>query len=275
MQIKSGTNNFHGSADWYHTDQNFAARNYFQTDTKLFLHKNRNNRNQFGGTFGGPIVKSRLFFFVDYERTTQRQLAGPDTRTLPTTDTATGDFRNLPGTPIIYDPMTGDAHGAGKQQISCNGVLNVICPSRIDPAATTMIGFLQPSIAHVFATANWLNNSVGNGTAEFNRDNFDAKVNYNIRENATIFGRYSFSKSLIFDPPCSVTRSVMQPLAVNSAMLPAWCRALVSATGRIFWTRSRRRTIWLAARVTFQDVKTAVAGSDRRFDQNTQALRRR
>ncbi|MBX6358698.1 MAG: TonB-dependent receptor [Acidobacterium ailaaui] len=201
VQIKSGTNRFHGSAHEYHTDQNFAARNYFQTDPKLFPKKNRNNQNQFGGAFGGPIIKDKLFFFADYERTTQRQLAGPDTRTLPTSAMIQGDFRNLPGNPIIYDPATGDAHGANKQQVSCNGVLNVICPNRIDPAAQTMIKLLQPLISQEFQTSNGLNNWTGSGTALFNRDNADFKVTYVPNQNSTLFGRYSFSKTLVYDPP--------------------------------------------------------------------------
>jgi len=201
VQIKSGTNKFHGSAHLFHTDQNFAARNYFQTDPTLFPKKNRNNQNQFGGTFGGPILKDKLFFFVDYERTTQRQLAGPATRTLPTAAMATGDFRNLPGNPVIYDPATGDSHGAGKQQISCNGVLNTICPSRIDSASMAMVKLLQPSIAQVFPTSSGLNNFVGSGTALFNRDNADAKINFVPNSKSTVFGRYSFSKSLVLDPP--------------------------------------------------------------------------
>ena len=201
VQIKSGTNQFHGSAHEFYTSQLLAARNYFQTDTTRFPTKNKNIQHQFGGTIGGPIVKNRLFFFADYERTTQRQLAGPDTRTLPTAAMAAGDFRNLPGNPIIYDPATGDSHGAGKTQISCNGVLNVICPNRIDPAALAMVSLLQPAIAQVFNTANGLNNWVGSGTAKFDRDNADFKVNYVPTSNSTVFGRYSFSKSTVFDPP--------------------------------------------------------------------------
>src|SRR5215469_15541151 len=165
VQVKSGTNSYHGSAHEFHFDQNFAARDYFQTNLATFPHKNRNNQNQFGGTFGGPIKRDKLFFFVDYERTTQRQLAGPDTRTLPTPAMATGDFRNLPGNPVIYDPATGDATGAGKQQISCNGVLNVICPNRIDPASAALIQLLQPSIAQEVAPdQNGLSDFVGSGT---------------------------------------------------------------------------------------------------------------
>jgi len=199
--VKSGTNSFHGSAHEFHFDQNLAARDYFQTDLTRFPKKNRNNQNQFGGTFGGPIKRDKLFFFVDYERTTQRQLAGPDTRTLPTAAMAAGDFRNLPGNPVILDPATGDATGAGKQQISCNGVLNVICPNRVDPAATAMIKLLQPEIAKEFATSTLTNNFVGSGTALFNRDDADGKINYVVSDKTTVFGRYSFSKTLAFDPP--------------------------------------------------------------------------
>ena len=201
VQVKSGTNRYHGDAHWAHTDQNFAARNYFQTDPKAFPKKNRNNQNQFGGAVGGFIKRDKLFFFTDYERTTQRQLAGPDTRTLATAAMMTGDFRNLPGNPIIYDPASGDAHGANKKQISCNGVLNVICPNRIDPAAQYMIKLLQPLAAQEFSTANGLNNWTGSSTALFNRDNADGKVTWVVNQATNVFGRYSFSKTLVYDPP--------------------------------------------------------------------------
>jgi hypothetical protein len=205
VQIKSGTNQFHGSAHEFHTDQNFAARNYFQTDIKRFPKKNRNNQNQFGGTFGGPILKEKLFFFVDYERTTQRQLAGPQSRILPTAPMINGDFRGLvdgQGRPItIYDPATGNAQGANKQPISCNGVQNMICPSRFDPASASMSKLLQPLVAQEFQAGFGVNNWVGSGTAEFNRDSADAKVNYVPNSKSTVFGRYSFSKTLVFDPP--------------------------------------------------------------------------
>jgi len=201
VQIKSGTNQFHGSGHWFHFDQNFAARNYFQTDKTRFPKINRNNQNQFGGTIGGPIIRNKLFFFGDYERTTQRGLAGPVTRTLPTSVMAQGDFRGLPGDPIIYDPTTGDAHGAAKEQISCDGVLNVICSDRFDPAAAAMITLLQPKIDQVIDTANDLNNFSGSGTQKFNRDTADIKVNYVPNQKSMVFGRYSFSKSLVFDPP--------------------------------------------------------------------------
>lgn len=201
VEIKSGTNHFHGEAHEFHTDQNFAARNYFQTDPRIFPHKNRNNQNQFGGAIGGPIVRNKLFFFFDFERTTQRQLAGPDTRTLPTAAMASGNFAGLPASPTIYDPATGNQHGAGKAEIACNGIINTICPSRIDPAAAAMIKLMQPLFAQEVATSNDLNNWTGSGTALFNRNNSDTKITWVPSEKTALWGRYSFSQTLAFDPP--------------------------------------------------------------------------
>ncbi len=202
VAIKSGTNAYHGSAHEFHTDHLLASRNYFQTDlTRFPKRKNKNIQNQFGGQLGGPIFTDKLFFFADWERTTQRKLAGPQTRTLPTSQMAQGDFRGLPGNIIIYDPLTGNNTGAGKQQISCGGVLNVICADRIDPASQKMVELLQASLAKVQPTANGLNNFSDSGTASFTRDNVDVKVNYVPTSKSTLFGRYSFSKSNIFDPP--------------------------------------------------------------------------
>jgi len=55
---KSGTNDFHGTAGWYHTDNVLTARNsVFQPEVPVF------RRNEANGTIGGPVVRNRLFFF--------------------------------------------------------------------------------------------------------------------------------------------------------------------------------------------------------------------
>lgn len=63
--LKSGTNHLHGSAFYYVEDQDLSANsfgnNFSGTPKTPFT------RNQFGGTLGGPILKNKLFFFVDYE----------------------------------------------------------------------------------------------------------------------------------------------------------------------------------------------------------------
>jgi hypothetical protein len=62
---KSGTNRFHGDAFEFLRNTNLDARNYYATTRNDF------RQNMFGGTFGGPIVHDKLFFFVDYEGTRQ------------------------------------------------------------------------------------------------------------------------------------------------------------------------------------------------------------
>ncbi|HKC89532.1 MAG TPA: carboxypeptidase-like regulatory domain-containing protein, partial [Blastocatellia bacterium] len=66
VQIKSGTNNFHGSGFEFHNDQHLNARNFFLplNPNGTLRNKGKVVYNQFGGAFGGPILKDKLFFFT-------------------------------------------------------------------------------------------------------------------------------------------------------------------------------------------------------------------
>ncbi len=68
---KSGTDRLHGSAFEFLRNTNLDARNYFSSERAQF------DRNQFGGTLGGPIKKDKVFFFADYQGT--RMTQGVDT----------------------------------------------------------------------------------------------------------------------------------------------------------------------------------------------------
>ena len=59
--LKSGTNDFHGSAYNFLRNDNFDARNFFEGARNEF------RNNNFGGVVGGPIIKNRTFFFGGYE----------------------------------------------------------------------------------------------------------------------------------------------------------------------------------------------------------------
>jgi hypothetical protein len=76
---KSGTNKFHGNADWFTTNNNLQAKNEFQSSVPNF------SRNEYAGAFGGPIRKDKTFFFgsVDVLRSNVA-FASPDT--VPTPD---------------------------------------------------------------------------------------------------------------------------------------------------------------------------------------------
>ena len=185
VSIKSGTNAFHGSGQWFHTNSALRARNYFFVGTEI----PKNILNQFGGTFGGPIKKNTLFFFGNWERTARRQNASAF-RTVPTEALRRGDFSGTGA--LVYDPNTGNPDGTGRQLFPDNR----IPPDRFDPAALKMLQLIPAANLAAFPS-----NYFASGTYEFDRDNMDFKVNYNPGPRGSIFARYSISPSDIFDPP--------------------------------------------------------------------------
>src|SRR6202522_2896657 len=115
---KSGTNDFHGSAFEFLRNTDFDARNYFSPARGTF------NQNQFGGTFGGPIRKKKIFFFGDYQGT--RSTQGVDTGQIPApslaersgnsldlTDTVSGSyFASLLTQKLGYPVTAGEAYSS-------------------------------------------------------------------------------------------------------------------------------------------------------------------
>ncbi|MBC8165697.1 MAG: carboxypeptidase regulatory-like domain-containing protein, partial [Bryobacteraceae bacterium] len=185
VTIKSGTNQFHGSLHEFHTNSALKTRNFFYLGDRL----PKNILNQFGGTIGGPIRKNKLFFFADWERTVRRQNASAF-RTVADEAVRRGDF-SATGT-NIYNPFTGNPDGTGRELFPGNR----IPVSSLDQAALKMVALVPKANLGTFP-----NNYFASGTYEFNRDNADFKVNYNPTDKASMFVRYSFSPSKLFDPP--------------------------------------------------------------------------
>ncbi len=151
--IKSGTNNIHGSAFWFNRNKNLNALNFFQRPPTPGF-----DRNQFGGTIGGPVIKDKFFLFGDYEGLRQKIPGSPEYATVPTdamrgTGTLTGeaDFSSLltnVGTGYstaftIRDPSTGlQFMGTGAQP-------NVIPANRLNPAGLAYLkAFPEPNCTH-------------------------------------------------------------------------------------------------------------------------------
>ena len=89
---RSGTDAFHGSAYEFLRNSALDARNFFEDPTQP---KAQFRRNQFGGTIGGPIVKNRTFFFVDYEGNRQSKgIANRDT--VPSQAARNGQLCSIP-----------------------------------------------------------------------------------------------------------------------------------------------------------------------------------
>src|SRR6185312_274974 len=128
--LKSGSNEFHGSAYEYNRVSALSARSYFDSARGHFTY------NYFGGTIGGPIIRNRTFFFGDYLRIEDHQ-ANNDRLTVPLTAQRTGDLSA--STTPIYDPATGNLNtGAGRTPFAGN----LIPTNRINPISTKILGII-------------------------------------------------------------------------------------------------------------------------------------
>src|SRR3989441_784375 len=188
VTLKSGTNAIHGSVFGFGGNDNLQAGEYF-TGLKAASHF-----RQFCVTIGGPIKKNKIFYFGDYQYE-KAALGNIKRHTVPYKEWYNGDFRNAPTK--IYDPATGNSDGTGRQQISCNGVLNVICPNRISAIATKLLGFLPgPNLAAAFAQTNFIFNE----TRIKKTNAFDTKINYQINSKNNLSYRFSYQRPKVFDP---------------------------------------------------------------------------
>lgn len=185
VTIKSGTNNLKGSAFAFGNTDATNAADYFthlKAPTK-FLNA--------GMTIGGPIVRNKLFFFGDYQRTLDN--AGYVVRaTVPTLAMRDGDFSAV--ATRIYDPLTGAINGTGREAFANNQIPQ----NRISPIARKLIAFIPaPNIA---GAPLGQNNFQQAQTREKTTDGFDVKVNYTLNQRDQMSYRVSFMRPVVFDP---------------------------------------------------------------------------
>ena len=134
---KSGTNAFHGNAFEFVRDRRFNAPQYFapvgpdggKRDDGL-------NRNQWGGTAGGPLARDRVFFFGGYQATRLRQVPADLITNVPTAAMLAGDFT----------AFTSPACNGGRQvTLRAPFVNNRIVPALFSPASVNLAGRLPQS----------------------------------------------------------------------------------------------------------------------------------
>lgn len=207
--IKSGTNEFHGTAFEFLRNDVFDARDFFSRpgDPKAPL-----RRNQFGGTVGGPMVKNKSFFFASWERTIERRGLNY-VRTLPDDAVRRGDFS---GERTIFDPNTvRPRSGGGFLRDPFPG--NVIPAERMDPVALRVLSLLpQPNLP------GRVNNYVSNPKRKIDRDQFDFRVDHTFSDKDKFFTRYSFTNGNSenpgpFPPPLVGSNTFQQAEQVRRA----------------------------------------------------------
>ena len=128
VQLRSGTNAFHGNLYEFLRNDKLDARNYFSPAP---LPKDVLRRNQFGAVVSGPIVKDKVFFMVGWEsQRNNQESAGSDIVLTPAQ--RLGDFSAL-SSPII-DPFSGNPFPG-----------NIIPQSRLNPVSVSLVNTYMPS----------------------------------------------------------------------------------------------------------------------------------
>lgn len=138
MVTKSGTNQFHGTAYEFLRNDKLDARNAFSVVKAPFRY------NQYGGSIGGPVIKSKTFFFYNFEQWNFRRqytIIG----TTPTDEQLRGDLSRLAdarGVAIpIYDPASTAARPGGGGFVRTPFAGNIIPTNQLDPVAQNILKF--------------------------------------------------------------------------------------------------------------------------------------
>jgi Carboxypeptidase regulatory-like domain/TonB dependent receptor-like, beta-barrel len=211
---KSGTNDFRGALFTLYGNDALRAFTWDENFSGV-TDKPSESRNITGGNLGGPIKKNKLFFFGNWEGTFDR-VNRSNLFSVPTADFRTGDFNRTLGADIldasgrailvpttegglvplqegmIFDPFSGNLDGTGRSVFSSGGRLNVIPQARLNGPMMKMLALVPlPN------QEGDLDNYFNSGTQRLNRNNFDAKVNWNRNERHQLFFKYSAMTALV------------------------------------------------------------------------------
>ena len=183
----SGTNRFHATVYEFLRNTDLNAAGYFKptlvgsSGNVVPFRKPTFNRNQFGVNFGGPIIKDKLFYFVDYEGF--RQVLKPlSVNTVPTTNELNGKL-----VVAVQNPITGQVYPAG----------TTIPTSAINPISQQIIGFFKqiPTQGTGLASTGLdQNNYATQVPFTDNSDKGDLRLDYQQNSNNSWFLRVSDRK---------------------------------------------------------------------------------
>lgn len=177
--LNSGANAFHGTAFEFFRNAALDARNFFAPASESAP---KYQRNQFGGSLGGAIVRNRTFFFADYEGTRVREGITRVTN-VPTLAERAGDFSatlfRKPINPFTQQPFAG----------------NQIPSFFINPVGAAIAAlYPEPNRNTPFQ------NFVSSPTLRDNDNHFDVRVDHRLAQSSQLAVRYSFADRDLFEP---------------------------------------------------------------------------
>jgi Carboxypeptidase regulatory-like domain len=204
--IKSGTNSFHGDVFEFFRNDFFNA-NQWENGLTIgtpagVLPTPKLRWNMFGGTFGGPIIKNKLFFFADYQGGRLDHPASSSIITVLTANEIGGNFSAL-GVPL-YDPCAAGTGGTSGTPCSILAPASrplftggIVPAASLDPAFTKLVtNSLYPTA--VLTLPSGFGGAVNTTATQYNSDQGDIKVDYLLSQRDHIFAR--FSKGNQYDP---------------------------------------------------------------------------
>jgi hypothetical protein len=169
LMLKSGTDHFHSSVYGYVQDYRFNANSWWNNHQNPIIPISPYSQAQFGGTFGGPLLHNKLFFFVDYLGT-RHHTGGLSTASVMTADMRNGDF-SAAGRDL-YDTQNGFTQYAGNKGLPI-----------INPVAKYL--FAHPDyypLPNAAPTDNVAaNNYQANSRSFTNNNQGDIKIDYQFR----------------------------------------------------------------------------------------------
>ena len=221
VTTRSGSNQFHGSLFEFFRNTDLDARSFFATTTEKF------NLNQFGGSFGGPIVKDKTFFFADYQSKMQRH-GIPFVGLVPTDAMRAGDFSadafGNPRSGFLNNPyMTGAPNNRFQCDSSGNPIpaapdgsqplgvdCNKIPQNLMDPVTQKMINlYPEPNSNNPALGYNYVNEPV----RKLNEGSFDIRLDHNFSAKDSVFARFSYDQAVSFVPGGSPGWAAASPFA--------------------------------------------------------------
>src|SRR3984885_2189408 len=214
VSLKSGSNQFHGDAFEFLRNDFFNANEWdrnFSPVASVNSAPPNMRWNEFGATLGGPIIKNKLFFFLDYQGSRFDTPATPSPVSTFTAQESTGNLSDIPGITLHY-PGTNVPMPANLSQAAICGAGQTFgsspCINGLSSTALKILGILpKPDLA---GTNNGTQNNLSNSQHTYtNGDQGDAKVDWNPTLADHVFARYS--QQYITQPTIN-----SQPLLYNS-----------------------------------------------------------
>ncbi len=195
---KSGTNDFHGEGLWFRRNDSMEARDPFSQsipDPITGKYIPATLWDQFGGSVGGPVIKDKAFFFIDYQGTRAKD-GGSATARVPTAAERDGNFSVLAAATgqNIYDPYDAAGNLLANPSLRTQFAGNIIPANMISTAAQNLLKYIP--LPNINQTDPTLPNYSGGASDIYNGDAITGRADYFHSDTLRFFDRYTFTQFL-------------------------------------------------------------------------------